>query len=84
MKPQAKYIAKEAFPFSLFCFVCLVFNTYWGCTDGWLVGAIIGISFFGIVVLCYRQIYSLRAQLPENRCDGIEIKDWKKITILIV
>ena len=53
MKQQNEYIAKEAFTFPLICLVCLAFNIYWGCTDGWPVGAIICTSFFGIVVLYY-------------------------------
>ena len=53
MKEKDEYIAKEAFTFPLVCLVCLVFNIYWGCTDGWPVGAIIGTSFFGIITMCY-------------------------------
>ncbi len=83
MKPQDEYIAKEAFTFTLFCFVCLACNAYWGCTDGWPIGAIIGTSFFGIVVMCYlgKYIHCGRNYLKID-ANGIEIKDWKKITIL--
>lgn len=79
MKPQDAYMAKEAFTFPLFCFICLAFNTYWGCTDGWTVGAIIGASFFGIVVLCYIGKY-IRCGRNYIKIDaeGIEIKDWSK------
>lgn len=83
MKQQDCYTAKEAFTFPLFCLVCLAFNIYWGYTDGWSVGAIIGISFFGIVVMCYfgKYIRCGRNYLKID-ADGIEIKDWKMITIL--
>lgn len=83
MKQQDEYIAKEAFAFPLFCLVCTAFNAYWGCADGWSVGAIIGTSFFGIVVLCYigKYIRCGRNYLKID-AEGIEIKDWKKITIL--
>lgn len=83
MKQQDEYIAKEAFTFPLFCLVCLAFNAYWGCADGWSVGAIIGASFFGIVVLCYigKYIRCGRNYLKID-AEGIEIKDRKKITIL--
>lgn len=81
MKQQDEYIAKEAFTFPLFCLVCLALNIYWGCADGWSVGAIIGASFFGIVVLCYigKYIHCGRNYLKID-AEGIEIKDWKKIT----
>lgn len=83
MKQQDCYTAKEAFTFPLFCLVCLAFNIYWSYTDGWSVGAIIGISFFGIVVMCYfgKYIRCGRNYLKID-ADGIEIKDWKMITIL--
>lgn len=83
MKQQDEYIAKEAFTFPLFCLVCLALNIYWGCADGWSVGAIIGASFFGIVVLCYigKYIRCGRNYLKID-AEGIEIKDRKKITIL--
>lgn len=83
MKQQDEYIAKEAFTFPLFCLVCLALNIYWGCADGWSVGAIIGASFFGIVVLCYigKYIRCGRYYLKID-AEGIEIKDRKKITIL--
>lgn len=48
MKQQDEYIARETFTFPLFCLVCLALNVYWGLTDGWPVGAIIGISFSGL------------------------------------
>ena len=81
MKQQDEYIAKEAFAFPLFCLVCTAFNAYWGCADGWSVGAIIGTSFFGIVVMYYigKYICYGRNYLKIDT-DGIEIKDWKKIT----
>lgn len=81
MKQQDEYIAKEALTFPLFCLVCMAFNVYWGCADRWSVGAIIGASFFGIVVLCYigKYIRCGRNYLKID-ADGIEIKDWKKIT----
>lgn len=83
MKQQDRYIAKEAFTFPLFCLVCLALNVYWGFTDGWPVGAIIGTSFFGIVVLCYIGKYvRLGRNYLKIDADGIEIKDWRKITTL--
>lgn len=83
MKPQDEYIAKEAFTFPLFCLVCLSFNTYWGCTDGWPVGAIIGTSFFGIITLVYIFKY-LRFGRDFLRidADGISYKGWSKTTSL--
>lgn len=83
MKQKNEYIAKEAFTFPLICLVCLAFFFYWGCTDGWSVGVIIGASFFGIVVLCYIGKY-LRFGRNYLKIDtaGIEIKDWGKITSL--
>ena len=83
MKQQDEYIAKEAFAFPLFCLVCTAFNAYWGCADGWSVGAIIGTSFFGIVVMYYigKYICYGRNYLKIDT-DGIEIKDWRKITTL--
>ena len=53
MKPRKDYVAKEAFTFPLICLVCLASFIYWGCTDGWRVGAIVGTSFFGIITLVY-------------------------------
>ena len=81
MKQQDEYIAKEAFTFPLFCLVCMAFNVYLGCADRWSVGAIIGTSFFGIVVMYYigKYICYGRNYLKIDT-DGIEIKDWKKIT----
>lgn len=83
MKQQDKYIAKEAFTFPLFCIVCLASFIYWGCTDGWRVGAIVGTLFFGTITLIYIFKY-LRFGQDFLRIDddGIEIKYWKKITIL--
>lgn len=83
MGQRDEYIAKEAFTFPIFCIVCLILNIYWGCTDGWTVGAIIGTSFFGIVALCYigKYIHFGRNYLKID-ADGIEVKDWKKITTL--
>lgn len=83
MKQQNRYIAKEAFTFPLICLVCLAFNVYWGCTDGWPVGAIIGTSFFAIITMCYIGKY-IRCGRNYLKIDtaGIEIKDWGKITSL--
>lgn len=83
MKQHNRYIAKEAFTFPLFCLVCLAFNIYWGCTDGWPVGAIIGTSFFGIITLVYIFKY-LRFGLDFLRidADGISYKGWSKTTSL--
>lgn len=83
MNPQDEYIAKEAFTFPLFCLVCLSFNTYWGCTDGWPVGAIIGTSFFGIITLAYIFKY-LRFGRGFLRidADGISYKGWSKTNSL--
>lgn len=83
MKQQDEYNAKEAFTFPLFCLVCMASFIYWGCTDGWRVGVIIGTSFVGIITLVYIFKY-LRFGRDFLRIDddGIEIKYWKKITIL--
>lgn len=83
MKPQDKYISKEAFTFPLFCVACLAFNIYWGYTDGWPVGVIIGTSFFGIITLVYIFKY-LRFGRDFLRidADGITYKDWRKTTSL--
>lgn len=51
MIQQDGYIAKEAFTFPLFCVVCLASFFYWGYTDGWPIGAIVGTLFFGIITL---------------------------------
>lgn len=83
MKQQDEYIAKEAFTFPLFCLVCMAFNIYWGCIDGWPVGAIIGTSFFGIITMCYIGKYlRLGRNYLKIDADGIEIKDWRRITTL--
>lgn len=83
MKPRKDYVAKEAFTFPLFCVACLAFNIYWGCTDGWQVGAIVGSSFFGIITLVYIFKY-LRFGLDFLRidADGITYKEWRKTTSL--
>lgn len=83
MKQHNRYIAKEVFTFPLFCLVCLAFNIYWGCTDGWQVGAIVGSSFFGIITLVYIFKY-LRFGLDFLRidADGISYKGWSKTTSL--
>ena len=83
MKQADKYIAKEAFTFPLFCLVWLVSFIYWGSIDGWHVGAIVGTLFFGIITLIYIFKY-LRFGRDFLRIDddGIEINNWKKITIL--
>ncbi len=83
MKQQDRYIAKEAFTFPLIYFIYLAFNIYWGCADGWPVGAIICTLFSGIVVLCYIGKY-LRFGRNYLKIDanGMEIKDWSKITTL--
>lgn len=83
MKQQDRYIAKEAFTFPLFCLVCMALNVYWGCADGWPVGAIIGTSFFGIITMCYISKYlRFGRNYLKIDADGIEIKDWNKITSL--
>ena len=53
MKYQSNYKAKESFTFPLFCLVCLVSFIYCGRADEWPVGAIVGTSFFGTVILVY-------------------------------
>lgn len=81
MKSQDGYIAKEACTFPLFCLVCMVFNIYWGCVDGWPVGAIIGILFFGIVTICYVGKYIRRGRnYLRIDANGIEIKYFGMIT----
>ena len=80
---QDEYIAKETFTFPLFCLVCLASFIYWGCTDGWHVGAIVGTLFFGIITLIYFfKYFRFGRDFLRINDDGIEIKDWKKITIL--
>lgn len=83
MGQRDEYTAKEAFTFPIFCIVCLILNIYWGCTDEWTVGAIIGTSFFGMVILSYIGIYSRfgRNYLKINT-NGIEIKELGQITTL--
>lgn len=83
MKQHNGYIAKEAFTFPLFCLVCMAFNVYWGCTDGWHAGAIIGTSFSAIITMCYVVKYSrFGRNCLKIDANGIEIKDWSKITML--
>lgn len=83
MTQQDRYIAKEAFTFPFFCLVCMASFIYWGFTDGWHVGSIIGTSFFGVITMCYIGKY-LRFGRNYLKIDanGIEIKDWSKITSL--
>lgn len=83
MKSQDCYTAKEAFTFPLFCLVCLAFNIYWGCSDVWPVGAIVGTSFFGIFTSVYVFKY-LRFGRDSLRIDayGITYKEWSKNTTL--
>ena len=83
MKLQDGYIAKEAFTFPLFCLVCLAFNIYWGCSDVWPVGAIVGTSFFGIFILVYVVKY-FRFSRDFFRIDanGITYKEWSKTATL--
>lgn len=75
------YMAKEAFTFPLFCVACMAVNIYWDCTDGWSVGASVGTSFFGIVVLFYvgKYLHFGRNYLKIN-ANGIEIKELGKTT----
>ena len=83
MKSQDCYTAKEAFTFPLFCLVCLAFNIYWGCSDVWPVGAIVGTAFFGIFTSVYVYKYS-RFDRDFFRIDanGITYKEWSKTTTL--
>lgn len=81
MKRAEGYVAKETFVFPLFCLVVLACNIYWGCDDGWPVGAIIGALFFGVFVSIYAGKYICfgRDCLRINS-DGIEVKEWGKTT----
>ena len=83
MKSQYCYTAKEAFTFPLLCLVCLAFNIYWGCSDVWPVGAIVGTSFFGIFTSVYVFKY-LRFGRDYLRIDanGITSKEWSKTATL--
>ena len=83
MKPRKDYVAKEAYTFPLICLVCLASFIYWGCTDGWRVGAIVGTSFFGIITLVYIFKY-LRFGRDVLRIDagGITYKEWGKTSTL--
>lgn len=83
MKQQDCYTAKEAFTFPLLCLACLASFIYWGCTDGWHVGAIVGTLFFGIITLTYIFKY-LRFGRDFLRidADGITYKEWSKTTSL--
>ena len=58
-------------------------NIYWDCTDGWSVGASVGTSFFGIVVLFYvgKYLHFGRNYLKIN-ANGIEIKELGKTTAI--
>ena len=83
MKSHDCYTAKEAFTFPLICLVCLAFNIYWGCSDVWPVGAIVGTAFFGIFTSVYVFKY-LRFGRDFLRidADGITYKEWSKTTTL--
>lgn len=83
MKQRDIYTAKEAFTFPIFCLVCLASFIYWGCADGWPVGAIVGTSFFGILTLVFVFKY-LRFGRDFLRIDtnGITYKEWSRITSL--
>ena len=83
MKSQDCYTAKEAFTFPLICLVCLAFNIYWGCSDVWPVGAIVGTAFFGIFTSVYVYKFS-RFGRDFFRIDanGITYKEWSKTTTL--
>ena len=83
MKSHDCYTAKEAFTFPLIYLVCLAFNIYWGCSDVWPVGAIVGTSFFGIFILVYVFKY-FRFGRDYLRIDayGIAYKEWSKTTSL--
>ena len=83
MKSQDCYTAKEAFTFPLICLVCLAFNIYWGCSDVWPVGAIVGTSLFGIFTSVYIFKY-LRFGRDFLRidADGITYQEWSKTTTL--
>lgn len=83
MKSQDCYTAKEAFTFPLICLACLALNIYWGCSDVWPVGAIVGTSFFGIFTSVYVFKY-LRFGRDSLRIDayGIAYKEWSKTTSL--
>lgn len=83
MKSQDCYTAKEAFTFPLICLVCLAFNIYWGCSDVWPVGAIVGSSFFGIITLVYIFKYlRFGCDFLKIDADGITYKEWSKTTSL--
>lgn len=83
MKQHDSYITKEAFTFPLICLVCLACFIYWGCTDEWSVGEIVGTSFVGIITLVYIFKY-LRFGRDFLRidADGITYKEWSKTTSL--
>lgn len=83
MKSQDCYIAKEAFIFPLFCLICLASFIYWGCTDGWLVGAIVGTSFFGIFTSVYVfKYFRFGRDFLRIDTNGITYKEWSKTTSL--
>lgn len=83
MKSQDCYTVKEAFTFPLVCLVCLAFNIYWGCSDVWPIGAIVGTAFFVVFILVYVYKYS-RFGRDFFRIDanGIAYKEWSKTTTL--
>lgn len=83
MKSQDCYTAKEAFPFPLLCLVCLAFNIYWGCSDIWPVGAIVGTSFFGIFILVYVvKYFRFGRDFLRVDANGIVYKEWSKTVTL--
>ena len=83
MKSQDCYTAKEAFTFPLLCLVCLAFNIYWGCSDVWPIGAIVGISFFGIFTSVYVfKYFRFGRDFLRIDADGIIYKEWSKTTTL--
>ena len=83
MKSQDCYTAKEAFTFPLICLVCLAFNIYWGCSDVWPIGAIVGISFFGIFTSVYVfKYFRFGRDFLRIDADGIIYKEWSKTTTL--
>ena len=83
MKSHDCYTAKEAFTFPLICLVCLAFNIYWGCSDVWPIGAIVGISFFGIFTSVYVfKYFRFGRDFLRIDADGIIYKEWSKTTTL--
>ena len=83
MKLQDCYTAKEAFTFPLLCLVCLAFNIYYGCSDVWPVGAIVGTSFFGIFTSVYVfKYFRFGRDFLMVDANGIVYKEWSKTTSL--